>query len=223
MDLNEAVLTTLTETYGRTIKAELNIETLQKRDAEKDDLIQKLTERIVALENLAGAPTQISVEDTNETEKVPTTRTVAITSLAAKLKQAGLEVSIKGHGNRGSNKLRIVEKDGTEHAFYLAASRNYFDSSDNFSAWHTPRPEDVDSERYESFVLSAEDETGNALFFILTSEEMKEIVRDRQINGGFYHFYIGRSHGDSNTFVDHRGSEETDFTPYYSAWGSLIR
>ncbi|RLZ02610.1 hypothetical protein CWC38_10225 [Kocuria tytonicola] len=151
----------------------------------------------------------------------PSTRQLALDTLGRRLEEDATGLRVEGRGNRGRNALRAVDEDGVSHPFYLATSRDYQQDGKTFSAWYTISPQDIDSGHYEAFVFSAENEQGTPLFFVLTAAQMGEVVQDRPVNGGYYHFYIGRAHEGEENFVERRGETDRDFNSYYQAWDSL--
>lgn len=222
----ESLSMVLMETQGKLITLESKVLGLEAKyaqlEGEKDEL-WNIVQKLLASSSEASIdmPVPAVAIDDHESIKPRTTRVSALAGLAERLAALSPALTVKGQGNRGRNQLRIVTEEGIEFPIYLAASRNYSDEGYSFSAWHTPQPDDVNNPEYKAFILSAEDEDGEPLYFVIGGDEMRRLVADKPVNGGFYHFYIGRSTSDSGRFVDHRGAEETDFTSYLNNWSAL--
>lgn len=200
----------LMEMVGRVTLVERRLEELEQQVA---GLMGE-----VSVEAAAGVEPEV---DAQPEQDRPSTRQLALDTLRRRLEDDAPGLQIEGRGNRGRNALRAVDEEGVSHPFYLATSRDYFKDGKTFSAWYTISPHDIASGRYEAFVFSAEDECGVPVFFVLTTAQMLEVVQHKPVNGGYYHFYVGRTEEGEEDFAERRGDTEHDFNPYYQAWGSL--
>lgn len=144
------------------------------------------------------------------------TRNKAISAMRSHLDDHDIQYEITGP----NRPMFIIRQDGTKHRFGLWSSKNDRPEEKSFYSWHRVKVDDVDSDAFDYFILSVEDENGYPLFFILTRQEMQAAMDGKIPSKGYYWVYITRASVGNDDFQEVRDGI-VNYTPYYENWRAL--
>lgn len=201
------------------------IEILRLRVQELELRVSRLESRTLEHSNadyVEGTRRLAMYESEKKYTRKGNTRQIAIAEIADVLSRDFPWMRVEGNGNRGKNALRIVD-GAVQHPIFLSASRNYSKNPATFSSWHTVRPADISSGKYDAAVFSAENAEGLPLLFVIPTIELQEIVKNMEPSGNspedsYYHFYITQM-ADGH-YVDDRNNY-FDMTQFHNAFDRL--
>lgn len=197
--------------------------------------VQELELRVSRLESRALGHYSVDYVEAESAHRISTytgekkyirrgnTRQIAIAEIADVLSRDFPRLRVEGSGNRGKNALRIVD-GAVEHPIFLSASRNYSKNPATFSSWHTVRPADISSGKYDAAVFSAENAEGLPILFVIPIIELQEIVEHMEPSGNspedsYYHFYITQM--EDGRYVDDRNGY-FEMTQFHNAFEKFL-